>query len=140
VNGLLPADLIQLTPNEWTEPFWRATAEHRLVVPRCTNCGTYRLPPSPFCFACRAQSVEWVDQPGTGEIYSFTVIRHAVIPPVAAVLPLVAAVVELPDTGGCRLVGNVVDVEPDAIAIGLPVRVDWYDVRDGTTVPVFRLA
>ena len=50
---------------------------------------------------------------GDGEIYSFTVIRHAVIPPVADALPLVAAVVELPDTGGCRLVGNVVDCEPD---------------------------
>ena len=62
------------------------------------------------------------------------------IPPVAEALPLVAAVVELPDTGGCRLVGNVVDGEPDAIAIGLPVTLDWYDVRAGTTIPVFRLA
>ena len=37
MKGVLPAELIQLTPNEWTEPFWRAAAEHRLVVPRCTE-------------------------------------------------------------------------------------------------------
>jgi uncharacterized OB-fold protein len=136
---VLPADLIVLKPDPWTEPYWRATAEHRLVLPRCTACGTYRFPPTPFCFACRAQAVEWVEQSGNGEIYSFTVIRHAVIPPVAVALPLIAAVVELPDTGGCRIVGNVVDAEPDAVAIGHPVRVDWYDVATDTTVPVFRL-
>jgi uncharacterized OB-fold protein len=136
---VLPADLIVLKPDPWTEPYWRATAEHRLVLPRCTACGTYRLPPAPFCFACRAQPVEWVEQSGNGEIYSFTVIRHAVIPSVAAALPLIAAVVELPDTGGCRIIGNIVDAEPDAVAIGQPVRVDWYDVATDTTVPVFRL-
>jgi hypothetical protein len=52
---------------------------------------------------------------------------------------LIAAVVELPGTDGCRLIGNVVDAQPDAVAIGLPVRVDWYDVATDTTVPVFRL-
>src|SRR5262245_50181837 len=139
MKGVLPPELIGLTPNAWTEPFWQAAAEHRLVVPRCTVCGTYRLPATPFCFACRAQAVEWVEQSGDGEIYSFTVIRHPVIPNVADALPLVAAVVELPDTGGCRLVGNVVDVDPADVAIGLPVRVDWYDAWPDATIPVFRL-
>ena len=139
MKGVLPPELIGLTPNAWTEPFWRATSEHRLVVPRCTACGTYRFPPTPFCFACRAQDVEWVEQSGDGAIYSFTVIRHPVIPNVADALPLVAAVVELPDTGGCRLVGNVVDVDPTDVAIGRSVRVDWYDAWPDATVPVFRL-
>ena len=76
----------------------------------------------------------------TATIYSFTVIRHAVIPPVADALPLVAVIVELPDTGGCRIVGNLVDAAPETVRIGLPVRIDWYDVRADTTVPVFRLA
>ena len=35
--------------------------------------------------------------------------------------------------------GNVVDAEPEAVATGAPVRTDWYDVRAGTTIPVFRL-
>jgi uncharacterized OB-fold protein len=139
MNGVLPAELVVLQPDPWTEPYWRATAAHRLVVPRCTRCATYRFPPTPFCFNCRAQEVEWVEQSGEGEIYSFTIIRHAVIPQVADALPLIAAVVELPGTGGCRIVGNVVDAAPDAVAIGLPVRVDWYDVATDTTVPVFRL-
>jgi uncharacterized OB-fold protein len=77
---------------------------------------------------------------GRGEIYSYTVVRHAVIPDVRDALPVIAAIVELPGTNGCRLVGNVVDCEVADVAIGQPVTVDWYDVRDGTTVPCFRLA
>jgi uncharacterized OB-fold protein len=138
-RGVLPPDVIQLTPNEWTRPFWDAAAEHRLVVPRCTSCGTYRFPPTPFCWNCRAQDVEWVEHDGNGELYSFTVVRHAVIPDVRDALPVIAAVVELPGTGGCRVIGNVVDCEPSDVKIGLPVRLDWYDVREGTSVPIFRL-
>jgi uncharacterized OB-fold protein len=139
MRGVLPPDVIQLTPNVFTQPFWDAAAQHRLVVPRCGSCGTFRFPPSPFCWRCRAQDVEWIDHDGAGDIYSYTVIRHAVIPDVRAALPVVAAVVELPNTGGCRVVGNVVDCEPDAVRVGLPVTLDWYDVREGTSVPVFRL-
>ena len=140
MRGVPPVDIIALSMSPSTEPFWAAAAEHRLVVPRCTSCGTFRLPPTPFCFHCRAQEVEWIDHDGAGEIYSFTVIRHAVIPQVAEALPFVAAVVELPGTGGCRLVGDVVDCDPAAVRIGLPVTLDWYDVRAGESVPVFRLA
>ena len=140
LQGVPPGDVIWLSPSPSTLPFWEATAEHRLVLPRCTSCGTYRFPPSPFCWYCRAQAVEWIEHDGDAEIYSFTVIRHAVIPAVKATLPLIAAVIALPNTDGCRLVANVIDAEPDAIRIGLPVTLDWYDVREGTTVPVFRLA
>jgi len=137
--GVPPEDIIWLSPSPSTEPFWAAAAQHRLVVPRCTVCGTFRLPPSPFCWKCRAQDVEWIDHDGNGTIYSFTVIRHAVIPQVRDALPFIAAVVELPATNGCRLVGDIVDCDPEAVRIGLPVSLDWYDVREGTSVPVFRL-
>jgi uncharacterized OB-fold protein len=139
-RGVLPPEVIHLTPNVWTQPFWDAAAEHRLVIPRCTVCRAYRFPPTPFCWRCRAQDVEWVEHDGAGEVYSFTVVRHAVIPDVRDALPVVPAVVELPGTDGCRLVGNVVDVDPDEVRIGRPVTLDWYDVREGTSVPIFRLA
>ena len=139
-RGVLPPDVIRLTPNDWTRPFWDAAAAHRLELPRCTACGAFRFPPGPFCWRCRAQDVEWVEHDGRGEIYAYTVIRHAVIPDVRDALPLIAAVVALPETDGCRVVGNVVDCEPEDVRIGAPVTLDWYDVRDGTSVPIFRLA
>jgi uncharacterized OB-fold protein len=139
MRGVVPADVIGLSTSPSTEPFWRAASEHRLVLPRCMTCGTFRFPPSPFCYRCRAQGVDWVGHDGAGSIYAFTVIRHAVIAPVADALPLIAAVVELPDTNGCRMVGNVVDCDPIDVRIGLAVTVDWYDVRANESVPVFRV-
>jgi uncharacterized OB-fold protein len=140
MKGLTPKSVIHLTPNVWTQPFWEAAAEHRLVIPRCTTCGAHRLPPAPFCWRCRAQAVDWDAHDGGGAIYSFTVVRHAVIPDVKDALPLIAAVVELDGIVGGRLVGNVVDCEPGDVSIGKRVTTDWYDVRAGESVPVFRLA
>jgi hypothetical protein len=139
MRGVPPPELIVLSPSPYTEPFWDAAAQHRFVVPRCVACATFRFPPSPFCWRCRAQGVDWVDHDGAGTVYSFTVIRHAVIPEMAGALPLVAAVVALAGTEGCRAIGNVVGCEPDDVTIGAAVSLDWYDVRDGTSVPVFRL-
>src|SRR5260370_18144417 len=75
-----PEGMIQLAPDEWTAPFWEAAAKHRLVVPRCTACGTYRFPPSPFCWRCRAQAIDRVERPGPGIVYSYTPGGHPSLP------------------------------------------------------------
>ena len=38
--------------DEYTEPFWAATRRQQLTGPRCTNCGTFRMPPHRFCPKC----------------------------------------------------------------------------------------
>jgi uncharacterized OB-fold protein len=135
---LPPEELIHLMPDPFTRIFWDAAAEHRLVVPRCTSCGTYRLPPSAFCWKCQAQAVEWVEQPGRGTLYSYTVVWHPLLPDLAHSVPYVPAVVELPGTNGCRLVGAMVDVAPADVRIGMEVELVWRDVREGETVPTWR--
>jgi uncharacterized protein len=135
---LPPAELISLVPDVWTKPFWDAATEHRLVIPRCTACGTFRLPPSAFCWKCQSQDVEWVEHDGKGTVYSFTVIHHPILPDLADSVPHVPTVVELPETNGCRLVAALVDVHIDEVKVGMPVELVWRDVRDGETVPTFR--
>lgn len=137
----LPAEeLIHLTPDVFTAPFWEAAAEHRLVVPRCTSCATFRLPPSAFCWNCQAQDVEWVERPGRGTVFSHTVVWHPLLPDLGDSVPYAPAVVELPDTGGCRLVGAMIDVAPEDVRIGMDVELVWRDVREGETVPTWRPA
>jgi len=132
-----PGSLAQLSPDAWTEPFWLAAAEHRLTVPRCRACGTYRMPPGPFCPACRSQDVELVDVSGLGTVYSYTVARHALIPELAGFVPYVVAVIELDGAPGVRVVANVVDTPVAAVRIGLRVEVVWEDV-EGISVYRFR--
>ena len=46
--GEFPTILKQPSTDDAMRPFWEATVEGRLVAPRCTNCGTFRLPATPI--------------------------------------------------------------------------------------------
>lgn len=133
-----PPDLFKLATNAWTQPFWDAAAQHRLVVAQCGTCGTCRMPPTPFCPACQSQQIDWKTLSGLGEIYTYTIVDRAILPGMADHLPYVPAVITLEGGGGVRLISNVVDVELAVLAIGMPVQVVWDDLREGVAVPRFR--
>ncbi|CAJ63518.1 MULTISPECIES: Zn-ribbon domain-containing OB-fold protein [Frankia] len=132
----LPPAGIQITTDSATEPFWQAAKENRLVAPKCADCGTFRLPPSPFCPTCQSQNVDWVTLSGRATVYSFSIVNGV---PGQPGLTLAAAVVDLPDAPGARLVSNVVDADPDAVRIGTPLTVDFVEIADGWKLPVFRV-
>jgi uncharacterized OB-fold protein len=137
---LPPNEMVQLEPDRWTEPFWTAASEHRLVCARCSTCGTWRLPPSPFCGSCRSHELEWHEVDGHGPLYTFTVIHHAVLPSLRDHVPYAVGLVSLPDAGGVRLHGNLVDVDSDDLRVDLPMELVWDDIREGVTVPRWRPA
>jgi uncharacterized OB-fold protein len=134
--GALP-DLHPLGPDSWTEPYWAAAREHRLVIAQCDNCGTYRSPPSPFCGNCNSQAVTYPTMSGEATIYTFTIVRHPVIPELEGQTPYVIAVVELADAPSVRLMTNIVTSDPDALEIGQTVHVAWDDLDGETTIPRF---
>jgi uncharacterized OB-fold protein len=119
-----------------TLPFWEAAAEHRLVVQRCAACRHTRLPPAPVCPKCRSSEADWQEVPGRGEVYTYTLVHR----PIAAeqTLPFVVAVITLEDSGGVRIISNLVDVEADAVAIGMPVELVWEDMSEDLAIPRFR--
>ncbi|MET0241626.1 MAG: zinc ribbon domain-containing protein [Sphingobium sp.] len=122
---------LEIPVDGWTTPFWAATAEHRLTVPCCSDCETFRWPPGPFCPHCQSQSVDWVD-PGAASLYSYTIMPEGE-------RTIVAALVEFAGADGVRLLSSLVDVPLDRLTIGAALRVDWIAAADAT-VPVFRLA
>lgn len=124
-------------PNLETEPFWEATREGRLALPRCDECGTVIWYPRRFCPSCRSSSVSWFDASGHGTVYSFTVVRKA---PGAwsGSAPYVIAYVELDE--GPRILTNVVDVDPDDVVVGLPVTVTFDPTPEGQAIARFRPA
>ena len=140
VRGVFPALMTHSYADETTKPFWDAAAEGRLIAPKCTNCGTFRLPPSPFCFNCQQQATEWVELPGTGRIYSFTVARHPLSPQLAECVPYVSGVIELDGTqgAGARMLCNIFDCDPEAVRIGDAVEICFERVSDDMSVPRFR--
>jgi uncharacterized OB-fold protein len=136
-RGVFPATMTDPYADESTQPFWTAALEGRLSVPRCTACGTFVLPPQPRCFACVNDTFEYTDLPGTGTIYSFTVVRHPLAPRLTEVVPFVSAVVELDGTqgAGARMLLNVIDVDPDTVRVGDVVRIVFDQVSETLAVP-----
>jgi uncharacterized OB-fold protein len=138
--GVFPTILTDHHADDSTRPFWDAAAEERLVAPRCTKCGTFRLPPPPICFVCQHREVEWVDLPGTGVLYSFTVVRHPLARMLHDAVPYASGIVELDGTqgAGARMIANIVECDVDALRIGDRLEPVWEHVGDGMTVIRFR--
>ncbi|CAA0137587.1 Uncharacterised protein [Mycolicibacterium vanbaalenii] len=133
----IPGEHIHISVDDCTAPFWTAAKERRLSAPRCGDCGRFRMPPTPFCPQCQSRAMDWVDLTGAATVYSYAVVRGL---PQFPDLVLVAAVLDLPDAPGARIVSNVVDVAPEEVSIGMHVEVDFMPIADGWLLPAFRPA
>jgi uncharacterized OB-fold protein len=129
----VPADLPAPAPdtNPETEPFWSATAEGRLLLAVCDDCGTVIWYPRLFCPACASQSVSWTEASGDGTVFTFTVV-HRSMGRFHDSAPYVVAYVELAE--GPRVMTNIIDCEPDAVYIGQPVHVVFCDTGEGSAL------
>jgi hypothetical protein len=74
---------------------------------------------------------------GRATVASFTV-NHQVWEPGLEV-PYVMALVELDEQADVRLVTNIVNCDPGAVRIGLPVRVT-FEASEGVWIPLFEPA
>lgn len=121
-------------------PFWDATAEHRLVVPRCTSCSTTIWYPRGFCPACGSLDVEWIELAGTGHVYSFSIPRKGQ-GLYRKVAPYVLAYVELdlPDgRPGPRIITNIVGCDPADVRVDQRVEATYDDTESGHALVRFR--
>lgn len=120
-----------VTPD--TKFFWDGLREHRLLIQRCAGCGALRHPPRPMCPACH--SLEWdaVESSGRGTVLSCVLPHHPPLPWFPE--PYVVAIVDLEE--GVRLVSNVVGIDPQAVTIGMAVRVRFETFDDGLVLPLF---
>jgi uncharacterized OB-fold protein len=117
---------------ELTEPFYAATAEGKLLIQRCKSTGKAQWYPRSHSVHDIGADVEWVESSGEGEVYSFSVISRSPFDDVEA--PYVFALVDLAE--GVRLATDIVDVDPEEVAIGMPVKV-VFRPRGEHQIPMF---
>ena len=119
--------------NQW---WWDCVDKGELAIQKCSSCQALRHPPRPMCGECQSSDWEYVFSSGQGTIHSYVVIRHPEVP--GYTYPLVVAVVDLEE--GTRFVGNVVDLEPEEVEIGMAVQASIELVDDEMKLPIFRRA
>jgi hypothetical protein len=127
-----PRPTPDVTPE--TEAYWEGAAEGELLLKRCDKCGLEFHYPRALCPDCFGET-SWFEAAGTGEIYSYTVSEKVGGWPDEH-LPLVSAYVEL--TEGPRMQSNIVDCDPAAVSVEMPVEVAFVPAEDGDiAIPVF---
>jgi len=136
-QGSADADFV-LRPqmNRDTEFFWQGTPAGELRIQSCNACGALRHPPGPACPECGALDRGHVVASGRGTVFSYVVHRHPPVP--GRELPILLVLVDLEE--GVRMLGELLDTDPEKVEIGMPVVVDFQRIDDDLTLPVWRTA
>ena len=115
-------------------PYWEATRRGELAIQRCSGCGTFQWGPEWICHACHSFDLAFEPVRPSGRIYSWERVWHPVDPSLIDACPYLVVLVELPDAGGVRVVGNLLGDSSQAVTIGAPVDAVFEDHDDYTLV------
>jgi uncharacterized OB-fold protein len=115
------------SPDGLDTEFWEATRRHELVVQRCNACGTFQFGPEWLCHGCRSFDLGWHKVSGRGRIYSWERAWYPVHPALQSKLPYLVVLVELPDAGNVRMVGNLLGDPLQEVEIGAEVEAVFED-------------
>jgi hypothetical protein len=113
--------------------FFAGAGTGKLILKYCRRCSSYGFNQDRCCPRCFAVT-EWRPASGQGTVYSWSV-NHQFHPAFAGEIPYVIAAVELKE--GPLMVTRLVDIEPDALHIGFPVKVRFIKQDQGEPLPVF---
>ena len=121
-----------------SQPFWEATRERRLQLPRCDYCGTFHTYFEPWCSHCGKEGVHWEALSGRGRIWANCRFHKVYFPGFAADAPYNVAMVELEE--GPRIMTNIVGLANGTLAempIGMHVEAVFEAVTDEITLVKF---
>ena len=118
------------------QPFWAGCREHKLLLQRERATGVVHWPPKPAYWS--GGPLEWFEANGRGIVYSYVVAYEPFLPAFMHQLPHIMVLVALDE--GPRLVGYMIDCTPQQMRFDMPVRVDFRQLTEDVTLPVWRPA
>ncbi len=120
-----------------TAAFWEGGADGVLRIHRCHACATWFHPPAPVCPTCLSLDVGPEPTSGRATVEGFSVNVQPWAPDME--VPYVVAIVSIDDAAGVQLTTRLIDVDPAAVRVGMPVEVSFLAVAD-VVLPLFRPA
>jgi uncharacterized protein len=117
-----------------TKFFWDGVNAHELRIQKRAD-GRLQHPPVPAIWQDKSAPIEYQVASGKGTVFSF-VVHHAPKVP-GRTLPFVIALVELEE--GVRMLGELRNVDPAKVEIGMPVRATYIDFPQGDSGPAWTL-
>ncbi|MDT5164300.1 MAG: 3-oxo-4,17-pregnadiene-20-carboxyl-CoA hydratase alpha subunit [Mycobacterium sp.] len=117
-----------------TKFFWDGVKAHELRIQKRPD-GRLQHPPVPAIWQDKEAVTDYVVASGEGSVFSF-VVHHAPKVP-GRTLPFVIALVELEE--GVRMLGELRNVDPATVEIGMPVRAAYIDFPANDVGPAWTL-
>lgn len=121
--------------DETNARYWESARAHALELPRCTECSHMFYPPRDQCPRCLGGSIRWERVSGNATLFTWNVVHQIYYEAFRELAPYVVAVVELEE--GPRLITNMLRHSSEGLHVGLNVTLDYLDVDDELTLPVF---
>jgi uncharacterized OB-fold protein len=109
-------------PDGLSAPYWAGLRQGRLRVQRCGGCATWQFGPEWLCHRCHRFDPDWVEVAPQGLVYSWERVWHPSHPALEGHGPYLVVLVELPDAGGVRMVGNLLGDPMQEVVIGARVQ------------------
>jgi len=120
----------------WSEQFWKAAKQHKLVIQECQECNVKIFYPRKYCPECWSSDLGWSEASGKAKVYSFSIMMDQVEPKFKDDLPYVLALVDLEE--GIRMMTRIVDCKPEEVETDMDVEVVFEDITDEFSLPYFR--
>lgn len=116
----LPAGLPapQPMPDGLDLPHWDGLRQGSLVLQRCESCEQFQWGPEWICNHCLSFDMGWQAVAPKGIIYSWQRVWHPAHPALVNHGPYLVVIVELPDAGNVRVVGNLLGDPMQEVTIG----------------------
>lgn len=102
-------------------PYWEGTRRGELVIQFCKGCNHWQWGPEWICHRCNSFDLDWRKVEGRGVIYSYQRVWHPVHPALNGHGPYIVVLVELPQAGNVRMVGNLLGDPKQDVPIGAAV-------------------
>lgn len=131
-EAYLPAGLPAPAPSSegLAKEYWEANRNHELVVQRCNACKTWQWGPECCCNACSSFDLGYEKVSPTGTIFSWERAWYPVHPALKDKLPYLTVLIELPQAGNVRMVGNLLGDPMQQVNIGSEVEAVFEDHDD----------
>ena len=87
-----------------------------------------------MCAHCTSRRLSWERSTGVGAIYSWTVVWRPQSP--AFTVPYAPVIVDVAE--GWQILSHLIGCEPDDVAVGQRVAVEFHATESGFSLPYFR--
>lgn len=121
MSTALPVGLPAPAQEPVAKPYWDGTRAGKLMIQRCKGCGAYQWGPEWVCHRCHSFDLGWEEVAPRGRIWSWQRPHHPVHPALNGHGPYTIVLVELPEAGNVRMVGNLLCAPDAKVEIGAEV-------------------